>query len=229
MPGRVCRWATLAAAALCLFFPAVGGHAVANCGPPHGRPLVYIYPLNESFRERGFRNCIDDDCAFGTTDTIRGTTYHHSETHELLWMVYSRLLSSPCRTTDIKTAELFFIPTWTHAAVPVDRRSKGKSFHDPDVRASACVDEQYLLGQLNAINPALSADAPVYANARRHIKVDVHANIHCEYFRDGGEPQPMGWMAKASIEIRQPQSLQWYAAHCCDHQRVLHDYAVWCN
>lgn len=180
-----------------------------GCGPPAGRPLVYVYPLNASFRERGFRDCVQEDCAFGTTDQIQGTTYHHSETHELLWMVYTRLLSSPCRTEDPKAAELFFIPTWSHGAVPADRRAKTKSFHDPDARPSACVDENLLLATLAEINPALTAGAPLYPNARRHIKMDVHANIHCEYFRDGGEPQPMGWMAKASIEIRTPSSLQW--------------------
>ena len=187
-------------------------NAEANCGAPTGRPTVYIYPLNESFRERGFRNCIDDDCAYGSAETILGTTFHHSETHELCWMIYKRLKNYPCLTTDMATAELFFVPVWSHGAVPADRRGKKFGFHDPAVRASACVDEHYLLKMLSSMNPALTADGPLYGLARRHMKMDVHSNIHCEYF-SRNDPKPLGWFPKTSIEIRSPKGgTPWWAS-----------------
>ena len=189
----------------------VAARGSSECGKPRGRPVVYIYPLNASFRERGFRNCIGEDCAFGTKEEILGTTYHHSETHELLWMVLKRLLEYPCRTKDPTEAELFFVPAWSHGAVPADRRGKKAGFHDPTVRPSACIDETFLLAELVAINPLVTADSPLYAAARRHIKMDVHSNIHCEFF-SRNDPKPVGWFPKTSIEIRTSRGgTPWYA------------------
>lgn len=127
----------------------------------------------------------------------------------MYWMVFRRLLNSPCRTDDLDKAELFFVPTWSHGAVRVDRRGKRIPLAAA-ARPNVCVDEGVLLATLQTANPRLQHDAPLFANSRRHLKVDPHGGVACEYW-SRLEPQTLGHMARSNFEIRNPHNpTPWY-------------------
>ena len=58
---------------------------------------MYTYPLNSSFRERGFRDCTDEKCAWGEHFKSHGHTFHHTE-----WWV-SRSHPYPTARTHART------------------------------------------------------------------------------------------------------------------------------
>ena len=89
----------------------------------------------------------------------------------------------------------------SHAS-QVDRRLKDTPLHN-DARPNVCVSESSVLAALEALNPKLAneVDAPLYALSRRHLKVDAHSNVCCEYWSKL-KPEPLGYMARANFEIR---------------------------
>eukprot|EP00039_Didymoeca_costata_P007014 m.95508 g.95508 ORF g.95508 m.95508 type:complete len:1052 (+) comp13496_c0_seq2:288-3443(+) len=152
---------------------------------------VYMYNLDDSFRDNGNNDCSASECAFGEAKVVDGMNAWHSRGENMAWMLYTRLLNSGILADNPSEADVLFVPTWS-------------SQHEE------CPSQDKLVSAITKENPALNNET-----AKKHILIDPRVHNSCPYMA-GYLPGAMSLFTRISPEAdmqqrKKTKSSEWFS------------------